>query len=126
MPESINLERKLQLFSEHWTPKVIAELNDYQVKLVKIAGEFVWHQHDDTDELFLCLSGEMSIELPDSSVSLSAGELFVVPRGVRHKPSTETECEVMLIEPKGVTNTGDTGDARDTAHARAAPNDQWI
>ena len=123
MPESINLERKLQLFSEHWTPKVIAELNDYQVKLVKIAGEFVWHQHDDTDELFFCLSGEMSIELPDNSVSLSAGELFVVPKGVRHKPSAETACEVMLIEPKGVTNTGD---ARDTADERTAPNDQWI
>ena len=120
MQKPINLDRKLKLFSEHWTPKVVAELNDYQVKLVKIAGEFVWHQHDDTDELFLCLSGEMSIELPDTSVSLSAGELFVVPKGVRHKPSCETECEVMLIEPKGVTNTGDT------AHERTAPNDQWI
>ncbi len=120
MSNPVNLEDKLQRFSEHWTPKVIAEINDYQLKLVKIVGEFVWHQHDDTDELFVCLKGEMSIEMPSDKVSLKAGELFVVPKGMRHKPSADQECEVMLIEPKGVTNTGDT------SSDRTAPNDQWI
>ncbi len=118
--EPINLDAKLQRFSDHWAPKVIAELNDYQLKLVKIAGEFVWHQHDDTDELFVCLSGEMSIEMPNRRVALKAGELFVVPKGVRHKPRADEECAVLLIEPRGVTNTGDA------SSDRTAPNDQWI
>ena len=117
---SINLRSKLDLFADLWSPKVIAELNDYQVKLVKLQGEFVWHQHDDTDELFLCLNGQLEIELRDSTVTLNEGELFVVPKGVEHKPVAIEECQVMIIEPKGVTNTGDT------ESVLTAQNDQWI
>ena len=117
---SVNLDAKLALISDIWTPKVIAELNDYQIKLVKVQGEFVWHQHDDTDELFLCLSGELRIELRDSTVSLKEGELFVVPRGVEHRPVADEECQLMLIEPRGVINTGD---AESTL---TAESDRWV
>ncbi len=117
---SINLSDKLSLFRDLWSPRVIAELNDYQVKLAKLQGEFVWHQHEHTDELFICLKGVLRIELPDSAVELHAGELFVVPRGVEHRPVANEECHVMLIEPKGVINTGDT------QSGLSAPNDQWI
>jgi mannose-6-phosphate isomerase-like protein (cupin superfamily) len=121
MPQSsINLSEKLHLFTDLWAPKVIAELNDYQVKLAKLHGEFVWHQHDDTDELFLCISGELKIALHDSVVSLNEGELFVVPKGVEHKPIADEECHVLIIEPKDVINTGDT------QSALTAPNNQWI
>ncbi len=118
---AINLASKLALFTEHWRPKVIAELNDYQIKLVKIDGAFVWHRHDDTDELFLVVDGAMSIELRDRRVDLVSGELFVVPKGVEHRPFAASECRVMLIEPRGVVNTGDAG--RD---AMTAPADAWI
>ena len=118
--QSVNLSGKLDLFSDLWNPKVVAELNDYQVKLVKLHGAFVWHQHDHTDELFLCLSGQLRIDLRDSTVTLNEGELFVVPKGVEHKPNAREECHVMIIEPKGVINTGDTGSDL------TAPNDQWI
>ncbi|MGB5211344.1 MAG: cupin domain-containing protein, partial [Gammaproteobacteria bacterium] len=104
-----NLEKKFDLFSEHWRPRIIGELNDYQIKLAKIQGEFVWHKHDDTDELFVCVEGELQIEFRDGSVTLRTGELYVVPRGVEHKPSAREECRIMLIEPKGVVNTGDVG-----------------
>jgi mannose-6-phosphate isomerase-like protein (cupin superfamily) len=117
---SINLKDKLRLISEHWSPKVIAEMNDYQLKLVKLEGEFVWHKHDDTDELFICVEGEMKIELRDGSVSLSEGELFVVPRGVEHRPVADLECQILLIEPRGVINTGDV------ESDLTAPNDRWI
>ena len=117
---SINLKEKFKLISEHWRPKVIAEMNDYQLKLVKLEGEFVWHKHDDTDELFLCVSGAMKIELRDGLVSLGEGELFVVPQGVEHRPVAEKECQVLLIEPQGVVNTGDA------ESELTAPNDQWI
>ena len=100
--EKINLQQKLSLFSEHWTPKIVEELNDYQIKLVKIEGEFVWHDHADTDEFFLVIEGEMEIEFEDHTMSLKAGEMCVVPKGVRHKPKAEHECKVMLIEPRGV------------------------
>jgi mannose-6-phosphate isomerase-like protein (cupin superfamily) len=116
----INLKEKFTKFSEHWTPKVIAQMNDYQFKLVKIQGEFVWHRHADTDEVFIVLDGEMSIELRDGAVRLKAGEMYVVPKGVEHKPSAAAECKVMLVEPCGVVNTGDArGDY-------TAPNDVWI
>ena len=117
---SINLNNKLGLFSDFWSPRVIAELNDYQVKLVKIFGEFVWHQHEHTDELFVCLSGRLKIEMPDSTVILNEGELFVVPKGVEHRPVADEECHAMLIEPKGLTNTGDV------ESDLTAPDDQWI
>lgn len=118
--EKINLQEKLSLFSEHWTPKIIQELNDYQIKLVKIEGEFVWHDHADTDELFLVIEGSMEIEFEEHTMVLDAGEMCVVPKGVKHKPSAKNECKVMLIEPRGVINTGDNkGDL-------TAKNDVWI
>ena len=101
----INLKEKLSLFSEHWSPKVIAEMNDYQFKLVKLQGDFVWHSHADTDEVFIVIEGAMKIELSDGTVELSEGEMFVVPKGVAHKPYAEEECKVMLVEPRGVVNT---------------------
>ena len=104
----INLRDKLGKFSDHWSPKVIAEMNDYQFKLVKIQGDFVWHNHADTDEVFIVLEGSMRIEFEDGEVELSEGEMYVVPKGVRHKPQAEEECKVMLVEPRGVVNTGDS------------------
>jgi mannose-6-phosphate isomerase-like protein (cupin superfamily) len=106
---AINLREKLAKFSDHWAPKVIAQMNDYQFKLVKIQGEFVWHSHAETDEVFIVLDGEMIIELPDGRVDLKAGEMFVVPKGVVHKPVAENECKILLIEPVGTINTGDAG-----------------
>jgi mannose-6-phosphate isomerase-like protein (cupin superfamily) len=118
--KKINLEDKLSKFSEHWSPKVIAEMNDYQFKLVKIEGEFVWHEHPDTDEVFIVIEGTMQIEFEDRTIELREGEMLVVPKGVRHKPYAEAECKVMLVEPRGVINTGDAeGDL-------TAPNDDWI
>ena len=103
----INFKEKLSKFSDHWSPQIIAEMNDYQFKLVKIKGDFVWHNHDDTDEVFIVLEGEMKIEFKDKTVELKEGEMFVVPKGVEHKPYSEKECKIMLVEPKGVVNTGD-------------------
>ena len=117
--KKINLEDKLSKFSEHWSPKVIAEMNDYQFKLVKIVGEFVWHDHPDTDEVFIVIEGTMKIEFEDRTIELREGEMLVVPKGVRHKPYAEAECKVMLVEPRGVVNTGDAeGDL-------TADNDVW-
>ena len=116
----INLKEKLSKFSEHWSPRIIAEMNDYQFKLVKIKGDFVWHNHDDTDEVFIVLEGEMKIEFKDETVKLKEGEMFVVPKGVEHKPYSENECKIMLVEPRGVVNTGDAGSDL------TAPNDVWI
>ena len=118
--KKINLEDKLSKFSEHWSPKVIAEMNDYQFKLVKIEGEFVWHDHPDTDEVFIVIEGTMYIEFEDQTIELSEGEMLVVPKGVRHKPFANEECQVMLVEPRGVVNTGDTGDEL------TADNDVWV
>lgn len=118
--EKINLQEKLSLFSEHWTPKIIQELNDYQIKLVKIEGEFVWHDHADTDELFLVIEGSMEIEFEEHTMVLDAGEMCVVPKGMKHKPSAKNECKVMLIEPRGVINTGDN------KGNLTAKNDVWI
>ena len=106
----INLQAKLATFSDHWSPKIIAEMNDYQFKLAKLEGDFVWHKHEETDEAFLVLQGRMSIDLPDGQVDLEAGEMYVVPRGIEHRPRAEHECHVLLIEPAGVVNTGDSGD----------------
>ncbi len=106
-----NLSDLLGQFSEHWSPKIIAGLNDYDIKLVKVQGDFVWHSHDDTDELFLVLDGELTIQLRDRDVALGAGELFVVPRGVEHCPRADREAAALLIEPRGVVNTGQAGGA---------------
>ena len=105
----INLEEKLAGFSEHWSPKIIARMNDYHFKLVKFKGEFVWHSHADTDEVFIVLDGAMRIDFRDGGIDLKAGEMFVVPKGVEHKPFAEKECKIMLVEPAGTVNTGDAG-----------------
>ena len=97
----INIIEKLSRFSEHWSPKIIAQMNDYHFKLVKLKGDFVWHRHDDTDEVFINIDGEMSIKFRDGKIDLKAGEMFVVPKGVEHKPHAEKECKIMLIEPAG-------------------------
>jgi mannose-6-phosphate isomerase-like protein (cupin superfamily) len=107
---AINLTHKLSLFSELWQQKKIADLNDYEVKLAKLKGEFVWHSHEDTDELFLVLSGRLTIRLREADdVVLGPGELFVVPRGAEHCPVAEEETAILLLEPAGVLNTGDAG-----------------
>ena len=118
--QAINFQDKLSRFTDHWAPKVVAQMNDYQLKLVKIQGEFVWHSHTDTDEVFIVLDGRMRIELRDGGVDLGPGEMFVVPKGVEHKPSAPDECRIRLVEPSGVVNTGDAGGAK------TAPNDVWI
>ncbi|UJX24237.1 cupin domain-containing protein [Pseudoalteromonas sp. CF6-2] len=118
--KAINFKDKFSKFSDHWSPRVIAEMNDYQFKLVKVEGEFVWHDHPDTDEVFIVIEGELDIEFRDGSVSLTSGELFVIPKGVEHKPRAITECKIMLVEPKGVVNTGDTGGEL------TAVNDIWV
>ena len=116
----VNFRDKLSKFSDQWTPKVIAEMNDYQFKLVKIEGDFVWHEHDDTDEAFIVIEGSMRIEFEGGSVELEEGEMYVVPKGVRHKPCADSECKVMLVEPRGVVNTGDADSDM------TAPNDEWV
>ena len=108
-PAGVNLRRKLAQFDDHWAPRKIANVNDYEVKVVKVSGEFVWHSHEDTDELFLVISGRLTIQLPDGDVVLGPGELYVVPREVEHRPVAEEETSVMLLEPAGVVNTGDAG-----------------
>jgi len=107
---AINLKEKLLLFEQQWTPHIIAQMNDYHFKLVKIQGEFIWHQHSETDEVFYIVKGTMRIKFRDQSVDLSEGELCVVPRGVEHKPVAEEECQILLIEPTGTINTGDVID----------------
>ncbi|MBU1947445.1 MAG: cupin domain-containing protein, partial [Candidatus Eisenbacteria bacterium] len=99
---------KLSRFSEHWSPKIIAKMNNYHFKLVKFQGDFVWHAHEATDEAFIVLTGEMRIDFRDGVVNLVSGDMFVVPKGVKHKPFAERECQVMLLEPAGTINTGDT------------------
>ncbi len=118
--DAINLTEKLVKFSEHWSPRVIAEMNDYQFKLVKMKGEFVWHRHDDTDEVFLVVQGEMEIGFCDRDVLLRAGEMFVVPKGVEHITRAKNECHAMIIEPRGVINTGEA------KSELTAQNDIWV
>lgn len=121
MPDvAINLAEKLAKFSEHWSPRVIAEMNDYQFKLVKFQGEFVWHDHKDTDEVFLVIKGEMQIGFRDRDVTLRAGEMFVVPRGVEHITRAKSECHALIVEPRGVVNTGEAGGTL------KAQNDVWV
>jgi mannose-6-phosphate isomerase-like protein (cupin superfamily) len=110
--EVVNLEGKFARISERWSPKILARLNDYEVKAVKLQGEFVWHRHDETDELFLVTKGSLVTRFRDRDVSIGPGELLVVPKGVEHMPVAEEECEVLLIEPAGTPNTGDAGGAR--------------
>ncbi len=118
--QAINFRQKFGLFDERWQPKVVAEMNNYQFKIVKLQGDFIWHDHQDTDETFLVIEGVLRIDFRDGAVTLSAGEMFVVPKGVEHKPYAEQEVKLLLIEPSGVLNTGDAGGNR------TAQNDVWI
>jgi len=117
---AINFREKLSKFDDHWSPRVIAEMNDYQFKLAKVQGDFDWHSHADTDEAFIIIEGELEIEFRDGKVKLKTGEMFVVPKGVEHKPVAENECHIMLVEPKGTVNTGDA-----SSHL-TAQNDVWV
>ena len=119
--QAINFADKLSLFSEQWAPKVIAQMNDYQIKIVKIQGDFSWHQHAQTDETFIVLQGLLRLDFRDGSVQLAAGEMYVVPKGVEHKPFAAAEVKMLLIEPQGVLNTGDLEQSDLTAI-----NDVWI
>ena len=110
-PQAVNLADKLSRLSEHWSPKIVAAFNSHDVMVVKVKGRFVWHSHPDTDDFFLVLRGRLTIEMRDGSVTLGPGELFVVPRGVQHCPVAEEETELLLIEPAGTPNTGDTATA---------------
>lgn len=107
----VNLNAKLSTFAEHWQPRTVAQLNDLDVMVVKAQGEFVWHKHDDTDDFFLVLKGRLRIDLRDGSVELGPGELFIVPKGVEHRPVAEEEVHLLLIEPRGTPNTGDASTA---------------
>lgn len=117
---AINFRQKFDLFTEQWQPKVVAEMNDYQFKLVRIEGDFIWHDHPETDETFIVLEGTLRIDFEDGTVRLGAGEMYVVSKGVRHKPCAEGEVKVLLIEPRGTVNTGHAGGGR------TAQNDIWI
>lgn len=116
----INIKHKLTLFNEHWSPRIISEVNDHQFRVVKFQGDFVWHQHDDSDETFIVIDGSMRIDFRDGSVTLKEGDLFTVPKGVEHKPFAENECHAMIIERGDVINTGNAGGER------TAKNDIWI
>jgi mannose-6-phosphate isomerase-like protein (cupin superfamily) len=120
VPETIDLQAKFAAFDGQWQPKIIAELNDYHLKLAKIKGDFIWHSHPETDELFLVVEGEMTIQFRDGATPLTRGQLCVVPRGIEHRPTAEHECHILLIEPAGTTNTGEAGGER------TAPGDAWI
>jgi mannose-6-phosphate isomerase-like protein (cupin superfamily) len=111
MNDKINLAQKLAGFTEHWSPRTVARLNDFDVMVVKVQGEFVWHKHDDTDDFFLVLKGEVDIQLRDRTVTLGPGEMFVVPKGVEHRPVARDEAHILLIEPTGTPNTGDKATA---------------
>lgn len=118
--DPINIKNKLALFDELWSPRVIAEMNNYQFKLAKGKGEFVWHDHPDTDEVFIVIEGELVIEFRDGSVTLNPGEMYVIPKGVEHKPFAKGLVQVLLVEPKGVVNTGEAGGAL------TAESDIWV
>lgn len=112
MPDVISLREKLSSIKEQWSSKVVAQLNDYHIKIARIEGEFVWHSHPETDELFFVVEGVMTIHLREGELSLQAGELCVIPRGMEHKPEADKECCIVMVEPAGTVNTGDTGGER--------------
>jgi mannose-6-phosphate isomerase-like protein (cupin superfamily) len=116
----INFFQKLSLIKDFWQPRVVAEMNEYQFKIVRIEGDFIWHDHPETDEAFLVLDGELRIDFRDGAVHIRPGEMFVVPKGVEHKPFAEKEVKLLLIEPRGTLNTGHEGGDR------TAQNDIWI
>jgi mannose-6-phosphate isomerase-like protein (cupin superfamily) len=112
MIDVVNLTEKFSLITEQWDPKIIAQLNDYQVKIAKIQGEFVWHSHPETDEVFLVVNGKLTIHLRDGDLHLEPGEMCVIPSGVEHKPAAEEECQILMVETAGTQNTGDAGGER--------------
>ena len=114
-PTPINLSEKLSLFADQWSPKIIAQIDDYQVKLAKLQGDFVWHCHPETDEVFIVLQGRLTIDFRDGSVTLGEGELLVVPKGIEHKPCAESECQVMILVRQGTVNTGNAPESELTA-----------
>ncbi|WP_434675228.1 cupin domain-containing protein [Pseudomonas sp. D3-10] len=116
----INFAQKYALFHEQWAPKVVAEMNDYQFKIARLEGDFIWHTHADTDETFIVLEGELRIDFRDGAVMIGPGEMYVVKKGVEHKPSAEREVKLLLIEPRGVINMGEQ------INTRTAVNDVWI
>ena len=118
--KKINFKEKMSKISDYWSPKVVAEMNEYQFKMVKIKDDFEWHSHDDTDEVFIVLKGDMNINFRDQVIKLLEGEMLVVPKGVEHKPYADEECEVMIVEPRGVINTGNF------KSDLTADNDIWI
>jgi mannose-6-phosphate isomerase-like protein (cupin superfamily) len=118
MIEKVNLTEKLAMFTEQFSPRIVATMNDYKIMVVKAQGEFVWHEHEDTDDFFLVLKGHLRIQLPDRVVDLDEGDLFVVPRGVRHCPVADEEAHILLIEPFGTANTGDAGGPLTAAEER--------
>lgn len=120
MNKPVNFQEKLYLISTHWTPKIVAQMNDYHFKLAKLQGEFVWHDHSETDEVFIILDGSLEIHFRDGVSTLHSGEMLVIPRGVEHKPFAAQECSVLLVEPAGTVNTGDSGGDL------TAPSDAWI
>ncbi|HSM95638.1 MAG TPA: cupin domain-containing protein [Rhizomicrobium sp.] len=111
MPTAIRLAEKLDAFSSHWSPKIVAAFNGHDVMVVKVKGEFIWHSHPDTDDFFLVLKGNLTIQMRDGDVRLGPGDLYVVPKGVEHRPVAEEEAQILLIEPKGTPNTGDVATA---------------
>lgn len=119
--KALNLEEKFNLLKDNWTPRVIAEMNDYQFKVVKVEGDFIWHSHKNTDETFIVLDGQLRIDFRDGFVILKSGEMFIVPKTVEHKPFADKGAKILLIEPRGVTNTGDGEVSKLTAE-----NDIWI
>ena len=118
--QPVNLAQKASLIDQQWSPRVVSEMNDYQFKVVRIEGEFIWHSHPETDEAFLVLEGTLRIDLPDGPVYVKPGELYVVPRGIEHRTAADGEAKLMMIEPRGILNTGHEGGER------TALNDQWI
>jgi mannose-6-phosphate isomerase-like protein (cupin superfamily) len=120
MKQVINFEEKFSLFKDQWAPKIIARMNGYHFKLVRFAGSFVWHQHQDTEEAFIILDGEMKIHFRESNYELKKGEMLVIPKGVEHMTSAKSECKALLIEEAGTVNTGKT------VGERTAPEDTWI
>lgn len=107
--EKINIKEKFTLFDEHWSPKIIAQLNDYHFKIAKIEGEFVWHSHPETDEVFIVINGEFEMQLRDGNLTLKEGQMCVIPKGMEHKPVAEKECAILMVELAGTLNTGDAG-----------------
>jgi mannose-6-phosphate isomerase-like protein (cupin superfamily) len=115
--DKVNLAQKFTLFDNHWSPKIVGQVDDYHIKVVKIQGEFVWHKHDDVDELFLVIDGQFTMQMRDGDVVVKAGEMIIIPAGVEHCPLAEQECQIVLFEKAGTVNTGDAADSEKTVQA---------